>query len=300
MTWGNMLLLLLHYYSRSKPRTTTRFPLFFSSFFPSLFSSSSTAVDCIHFPSLQLPLWLPHHGQCPRFLDVRPTSGSSTQPLSFFFFPTTNQKGRKDTGLITIRSGFLTAEPPKDTEENSTMFVQQYRTIYALPHGVILVEWMLWLEVQKYFLDLARIDLGSPRMLPKRSSNKLINCAALKKLTCCLFRHFSSCDLVAFWELGDKVTWSSFLDGKAIKLQSKARGVFWHHGNVDQESCSFNSASSLSICLDGHWKKKFHNVGNGGTVDHIGRGAFSVPLALYTKRRIYWRVVHYSCFLLQQ
>ena len=23
-------------------------------------------------------------------------------------------------------------------------------------------------------------------------------------------------------------------------------------------------------------KKKFHNVGNGGTVDHIGRGAFSV------------------------
>ena len=101
-----------YYYSRSKPRTTTRFPLFFSSFFPSLFSSSSTAVDCIHFPSLQLPLWLPHHGQCPRFLDVRPTSGSSTQPLSFFFFPTTNQKGRKDTGLITIRSGFLT-EPPK-------------------------------------------------------------------------------------------------------------------------------------------------------------------------------------------
>ena len=106
-----------YYYSRSKPRTTTRFPLFFSSFFPSLFSSSSTAaaavVDCIHFPSLQLPLWLPHHGQCPRFLDVRPTSGSSTQPLSFF--PTPNQKGRKDTGLITIRSGF----PPKDTEENS-------------------------------------------------------------------------------------------------------------------------------------------------------------------------------------
>ena len=100
---------------------------------------------------------------------------------------------------------------------------------------------MLWLEVQKYFLDLARIDLGSPRMLPKRSSNKLINCAALKKLTCCLLRHFSSCDLVAFWELGDKVTWSSFLDGKAIKLQSKARGVFWHHGNVDQESyCSFS------------------------------------------------------------
>lgn len=106
-----------YYYSRSKPRTTTRFPLFFSSFFPSLFSSSSTAaaavVDCIHFPSLQLPLWLPHHGQCPRFLDVRPTSGSSTQPLSFF--PTPNQKGRKDTGLITIRSGF----PPKDTEKNS-------------------------------------------------------------------------------------------------------------------------------------------------------------------------------------
>ena len=158
LRWPEATCSYYYYYSRSKPRTTTRFPLFFSSFFPSLFSSSSTAVDCIHFPSLQLPLWLPHHGQCPRFLDVRPTSGSSTQPLSFFFFPTTNQKGRKDTGLITIRSGF----PPKDTEENSTMFVQQYSTIYVLPHGVILVEWMLWLEVQKYFLDLARIDLGVP------------------------------------------------------------------------------------------------------------------------------------------